>query len=116
MSALAREQFAEHVVELMQCIGPVNSKRMFGGHGIFLEGLMFALIADNELYLKVDGDSKRSFEEKGLQPFEYNKSGKLVKMSYYQAPEEVLEDQEQMRLWANRAYEAAVEAAVRKRP
>ena len=49
------KEFAEHVVDLSLCIGPVYSKRMFGGFGIFLEGLMFGLIADNVYYIKVDG-------------------------------------------------------------
>ena len=48
------KEFVSYVVELMQSIGPVHAKAMFGGHGIFLEGLMFGLIADSVLYLKVD--------------------------------------------------------------
>jgi DNA transformation protein len=48
------QEFVSYVVDMMQTIGPVYSKRMFGGHGIFLEGLMFALIADSVLYLKAD--------------------------------------------------------------
>ena len=71
---------------------------------------MFGLVADDELYLKADSESVSFFEDKGLLPFEYNKKGKLMKMSYYQAPEEIFEDPEEAKAWAQRAYETAVRA------
>ena len=108
-------EFAAYVVEIMQSVGPVYSKHMFGGHGIFLEGLMFGLIADKTLYLKVDKESKPDFTDLGLEAFSYNKNGKEMKMSYFQAPEEALEDMEVMNLWANKAYSAAIRAAVKKK-
>jgi DNA transformation protein len=108
------QEFASYVVDLMQTIGPVYSKRMFGGYGIFLEGLMFALIADSVLYLKADKESEGDFTERGLEPFTYNKKGKLMKMSYYQAPEEALEDGEIMNEWGNKGYSAALRAAAKK--
>ena len=109
------EEFVRYVVELMQSIGPVNAKRMFGGHGVFLEGLMLGLVADSTLYLKVDHETESVFKSKGLEAFTYNKKGKEFKMSYYQAPEEALEDPEEMNYWANNAYGAALRAAVKKR-
>jgi DNA transformation protein len=108
------KEFAAYVVDLMQLIGPVYAKRMFGGHGIFLENLMFALIADSTLYLKTDKENAGEFEAKGLEQFSYMKQGKECKMSYYQAPEETLEDAEAMRIWGNSAYSAALRAAARK--
>ncbi len=107
-------EFSSYVVDMMQTIGPVYSKRMFGGHGIFLEGLMFALIADNVLYLKADKENENDFVAKGLGPFTYSRKGKLTKLSYYQAPEEALEDSEIMNEWANMAYSTAVRVAVGK--
>ena len=109
------KEFVSYVVELMQSLGPVRAKGMFGGHGIFLEELMFGLIADNTLYLKVDKEIQNEFEEKELEAFTYNKKGKEFKMSYYQAPEETLEDSEEMNYWANKAYGAALRAASMKR-
>ncbi len=95
-------------------MGPVTSKRMFGGYGFFLEGLMFALMANDELYLKADNQSEHEFENLGLEPFTYHKKDKVFQMSYYQAPEDVYENPEQMTEWANRAYAAAVRAAKNK--
>lgn len=99
----------------MQSVGPVNAKRMFGGYGIFLDGLMFALIADQTLYLKADKESESDFNDRELEAFTYNKKGKEYAMSYFQAPEETLEDAEQMNIWANTAYGVALRAAAGKR-
>lgn len=104
-------EFVAYLVDLMQSVGPVRARRMFGGHGIFLDGLMFALVADATLYLKVDPESVASFQSRGLEPFRYRKKGKTLSMSYYQAPEEVLEDAGAMNAWANLAYAAALRSA-----
>jgi DNA transformation protein and related proteins len=108
-------EFADYVVEIMQSVGPVYAKRMFGGHGIFLEGLMFGLIADQTLYLKVDKESEPEFTDLALEAFSFNKNGKEMKMSYFQAPEEALEDMEVMNLWANKAYSASLRTVAKKK-
>ena len=107
--------FVDYVVELMQTIGPVNAKSMFGGHGIFLNGLMFGLIAQSILYLKIDKALEDELKARGLAAFTYNRKGKEFKMSYYQAPEEALENEEDMKLWAGKAYNAALQT-VKKKP
>ena len=106
--------FTAYVVELMQSIGPVRAKRMFGGHGIFLDDLMFGLIADNVLYLKTDDVTESEFKARDLEAFTYNKKDKILTMSYFQAPEEALEDSDEMNIWANKAYGAALRAAAKK--
>lgn len=116
MRASAEEkEFVAYVVELMQSIGPVRAKAMFGGHGIFLEDLMFALVADSVLFLKVDKQTENSFKVRGLEAFTYMKNGKEFNMSYYQAPEEVLEEGEEMSYWANMAYSAALRASKKRK-
>ena len=114
-SSPAEKEFTSHVVELMQSIGPVSAKAMFGGYGIFFEGLMFALIADSVLYLKADEETANAFKTRGLEQFTYNKKGKEFKMSYYQAPDEALEDSGEMKFWAVKAYGTALKAAAKKR-
>jgi DNA transformation protein len=109
------KEFVYYVVELMQSVGKVYAKGMFGGHGIYLEGLMFGLVADSVLYLKADKETENEFKDRGLEAFTYNKKGKEYKMSYYQAPEEALEDCEEMNIWVNKAYGAALKAASKKR-
>ena len=109
------KEFISHVVELMQSIGPVRAKGMFGGHGFFLEGLMFGLVADSVLYLKIDKETENEFKARGLEAFTYYKKGKEFKMSYYQAPEEALEDSKIMNTWASKAYSTALRVASKKR-
>jgi len=109
------KEFVSYVVDLMQSAGPVYAKSMFGGHGIYLEGLMFGLVADSVLYLKSDKETEDDFRAKGLEAFTYNKKGKEYKMSYYQAPEETLEDSEVMNFWVNKACSSALKAAAKKR-
>jgi len=81
---------------------------MFGGYGIYHNDLMFGLVADDVLYLKVDQQSEPEFIELNLSPFMYNKNGKSVQMSYYLAPEEIYNDVELANIWATKAYDAAL--------
>lgn len=108
------KEFAAYLVDLMQSVGPVRAKSMFGGHGLFLNDLMFGLVADKVLYLKVDANSEKDFIEMGLEAFTYYKKDKEFRMSYYQCPEEALEDSDEMNIWANKGYAAAIRAAAKK--
>ena len=110
-ASTSEKEFVSYVVELMQSVGPVHARSMFGGHGIYLDGLMFGLVADSVLYLKTDKVTENAFKDRGLEAFTYSKKGKEFKMSYYQAPAEALEDSEEMHSWANRAYGVALESA-----
>ena len=69
---------------------------------------MFGLVADDVLYLKADAELEEKFIARGLEPFEYVKNGKPMKMSYYMAPEEIYEDEESARDWARLCYDAAL--------
>jgi DNA transformation protein len=100
--------FAALVEDLLRPLGGVTIRRMFGGHGIFRDGVMFALIADDRLYLKTDQASRTRFEDAGLEPFVYDKQGRATVMSYYQAPDAALDDQDVMQDWATTALEAAL--------
>nr|WP_267963422.1 TfoX/Sxy family protein [Halomonas sp. MCCC 1A11062] len=101
--------------DVFELFGPITARRMFGGHGIYHDGLMFALVADETLYLKVDAHNLDDFEREGLEPFEYDKGGRVVQMSYYQAPEELFEDRELAAVWARRSFEASLRAQAGKR-
>jgi len=108
-------EFVTYVIDSMQPLGCVHAKRMFGGHGIFLQGLMFGLIADSVLYLKADKDLENDFIVRRLEAFQYQKKNKLFKISYYQVPEEALENDDVMFEWATKSYQAAIRAADKKR-
>lgn len=103
----ANHDFLNHVLDQLQSWAPVHAKAMFGGHGLYRDGLMFALIARDRLYLKADPLSLAAFEAHGLAPFTYESGGRQVALSYRQAPEVVLEDPLQMAHWAAMAYASA---------
>ncbi|MFT4175006.1 MAG: TfoX/Sxy family protein, partial [Rhodocyclaceae bacterium] len=106
-----KNQVAEHLVDAFRLFGPISLRRMFGGYGVFREGLMFGLILDHTLYLKADAANVAEFERLGLKPFEYMRQGKLIGLSYYEAPESVLEDVHEAALWARRSFDAALRKA-----
>ena len=95
--------------------GPVAIRRMFGGAGIFRDGLMFGLVADETLYLKAGDENRGDFERAGMEPFTYEGKSRQVSLGYYEVPAEVLEDAHELRLWAEKAFAVAL-AAARKKP
>lgn len=109
-SIMAASEFIENLRDVFALFGEIRVRRMFGGYGVYRDGLMFALAADEVLYLKADADSAASFIERGLPPFEYEKRGKTVRIAYYAAPDEIFDDPETARKWADLAYAAALRA------
>ncbi|MBN9081788.1 MAG: TfoX/Sxy family protein [Rhizobiales bacterium] len=98
--------------DLFRPFGPVAIKRMFGGHGIYADGLMFALEASGEVYLKVDAESLPRFEAENLPPFVYEtKHGQKHSMSYHLLPAAAYDDDDVLKHWARLALEAAYRAA-----
>jgi DNA transformation protein len=106
--------FVEFVKERMEPLGEITTRAMFGGHTVYCDGVVFALIAGGALYLKADEKNRPEFEARGLEafrPFE----GPGV-MQYYQAPPEMFEDEEALRHWAGAAVEAGRRAQAKKKP
>lgn len=103
-------EFVDYLPEVFAQFGQIQARKMFGGYGIYHSGAMFGLVADDTLYLKADESTAQYFKSKGLDQFEYDKGGKIVKMSYYLAPEEILDNPDEATIWAKRAYEAALRA------
>jgi len=108
-------QFVSYLHEVFENFGAIRTRKMFGGYGVYHGGLMFGLVADDELYLKVDKESEAEFNDLGLTPFEYQKNGKAFKMSYYLAPEGIYDDPDQANYWAELAYDAACRGQRKKR-
>jgi DNA transformation protein len=113
--AAQTSEFASFVVECLQPLGPVGARRMFGGFGIYLHGTMFALIAYDQLYLKVDDGNRSAYAAAALPPFSYRAKGKLIQLSYHEAPSEGFDDPEVLCTWARDAYAAALRASTTRR-
>jgi len=112
-----RDTLGETLIELLAPLGPVQIRRMFGGSGVFLDGLMFGLVADDVLYFKADAETSPDYETAGLEPFRYARSdGRVTAMSYWQAPERLLDEPDEMVAWARKALETARRAARKSKP
>jgi DNA transformation protein and related proteins len=109
-------EFADFVLEQMADLPKIHKRAMFGGYGIYRDGLMFALIAEQGLYFKADDALADEFIALGLGPFIFSSKGKSVAMKYYRAPESVFEQAEQMVYWSGKAYACALHAAGQKTP
>jgi len=108
--------FVEHVVETMRSLGAITAKQMFGGWGLYHDGVFFALIIEDALYLKADDGNRGEFESAGLESFVYvTKDGERIAMSYYQAPPEALDSPALMAPWARSGYAAALRARTAKK-
>ena len=107
--------FLNLALDLLQGLGDVRARRMFGGHGVFRGDLMFGLVVDDMLYLKADGGNRPRFEALGLPAFTYSRQGKTRRIAYYLVPESALEDPQLMLEWAGGALAAAERAAAKTR-
>ncbi|MFZ5862864.1 MAG: TfoX/Sxy family protein [Nitrospirota bacterium] len=98
-------KYRDYVLGQLACLGSVTGKSMFGGVGLYLDGVFFALIADDVLYFKVGPSNRADYESAGMEPF--RPFAKKSAMPYYQVPVDVLEDSDQLRAWGRKAHDAA---------
>lgn len=108
----APNEFVSHLLDLLMPIGGVTARAMFGGWGFYHGGKMFALVAYDTFYVKVDATSRAEFEHAGLQPFVYETdSGKRSVMSYHTVPAAALDSSPLLCEWAEKGIAAAMRAA-----
>lgn len=108
------DSYATSCLDVLSVVGSVRSRRMFGGHGIYHGSLMFALVADDVLYMKADEETRAVFKAAGSSPFVYaGKDGRRVTISYWEMPPEGFESPTVAERWATLALDAARRAAPR---
>jgi DNA transformation protein len=107
----------DFLIDLFADFGPVTIRRMFSGFGISADGTHFALALRGGLYLRADDQTIARFEVEGSKPFQYQTRARTVTVgSYWQLPERLYDDPEELTDWARAALAAAQRAALRKRP
>ena len=84
---------------------------MFGGAGLYRDGIMFGLVSNGDIYLKADEDTAPRFHDAGCRPFIYSRDGRSVSMTYWSLPEAALDDADVLKEWAALAYEVAMRGA-----
>ena len=103
-----KSDFVDYIIDnLSDLDGHIYSKRMFGGFGIYHNDVMFGLISNDEFFLKVNDKSVSKFTALDLKPFTYERQGKDVALSYYQAPATAIEDPEILVEWAKLSISTA---------
>jgi DNA transformation protein len=109
------DHYIAFVQDLLADFAPLRIKRMFGGAGIYSGDLFFAILVEDDLYLKVDDGNRAAYQARGIQPFVYEgKDGRRATMSYYPVPPELLDDPDALAPWARQAIDAARRTAAKQ--
>jgi DNA transformation protein len=110
------EDFLDFLKDQLRGLGPITARRMFSGAGIYCDGIIFALLLRDTLHFKVDDANRAAYEAEGMQPFTYQARGKVVRMeAYWRVPERLLDDPDEMLIWARDALAAGRRAAAGKK-
>jgi DNA transformation protein len=107
--------FVDFLLDQLSGIGPVSTRRMFSGVGLYADGVMFGLVFDDALYLKTDAESVAEFQAQGLEPFSFVRQGRRVATSFWRASDQLYEEREAMHRSAARAIIAAKRKISRSR-
>jgi DNA transformation protein len=112
---VASDSFAEFLREELAPIGRVTMRRMFGKTGVFCDGLMFGMVTDNMLYLRVDDHNREAFEEAAsFPPLSYEKKGCTIDLSFWRVPERLFDEPDELVTWARVALAAAARVAANR--
>ena len=104
-------EYRAFIEDLVEPLGHVSTRRMFGGLGVFYRGLMFALIVNDVLHFKVDKENRSDFEVLDMEPFSYIRKGKKRGLkSYWTVPVDVLDNEDEFLVWSRKAVDAALRA------
>lgn len=109
-----KSEFVEYLIEMLQPLGTIRPKSMFGGWGFYADERFFAIVADETFYVKVDDTSRAEFESRGLKPFRYEMGKAKATMDYYELPPEAMDDREILCEWSRKGLDAAVRASAKK--
>lgn len=113
---VASDSFAEFLREQLAPLGRVTLRRMFGKTGAFCDGVMFGVVADNMLYLRLDDENRAAFEEALSSPLlSYEKKGVPIDLSFCRAPERLFDDPDELVEWARVALAAARRVAAKRK-
>jgi DNA transformation protein len=105
---VASDSFAEFLREQLAPLGRVTMRRMFGMTGVFCDGLMFGVVTEDTLYFRVDDHNRAAFKEaESFPPLSYEKKGRTIDLSFWRAPERLLDEPDELITWAREALASA---------
>ncbi|PCI39741.1 MAG: hypothetical protein COB50_00750 [Thiotrichales bacterium] len=106
--ACMASDYVNYILDLLEPLGGVDAKRMFGGHSINRHGISIGLLLNDVLYLKVDDRNQSDYEEYGSKPFTYDRKDRTIVVSNWELPQEVLEDADLFLEWTEKSYQVAL--------
>ena len=113
----ASDSFAEFLHEQLAPLGRVTLRRMFGKTGVFCDGVMLGMVTDNTLYFRVDDRNRAAFQEAAsFPPLNYKKKGSTIDLSFWRAPERLMDEPDELVEWARAALAAARRVAAKRKP
>ena len=104
---MADDSFKEFVLDQLSALPDVRAKAMFGAHGIYSGEHFFGILDEGRLFFKTDAASQADYTARGMGPFTYESRGKVMTMSYHEVPPDVLEQPQELTIWARRAIQVA---------
>jgi DNA transformation protein len=112
---VASDAFSEFLIEQLALLGRITMRRMFGKTGVFCDGLMLGMVADNTLYFRVDDGNREAFKEaESFPPLNYKKQGSIIDLSFWRAPERLFDEPDELVAWARLALAAARRVAAKR--
>lgn len=108
------QSYVDYLVDLLSSWRRVTTKRIFGGHGLYADRQIFAILIEDVLYFKVDGSNRADYEAAGSEPFTYEAKGKRISVSYWRVPVDVLEDESKLAAWAQKSCRASAKVKRKK--
>jgi DNA transformation protein len=114
---VASDGFAAFLREQLAPMGRVTMRRMFGKTGVFCDGLMLGMVADDTLYFRVDDQNRAVFKEaSSFPPLNYEKGGSSIDLAFWRAPERLFDEPDELVAWARAALAAARRVAAKREP
>lgn len=105
---MANSSYIDYILDLLLPLGGIKARKMFGGVGIYKDGIFFALVTGNDIvYFKVDDITRSDYEKYESKPFTYEKNKKIIALSYWEAPVDILENRDALEVWVEKAVQAA---------
>jgi DNA transformation protein len=101
------DSFKEFVLDQLSALPDVRARAMFGAHGLYQGDHFFAILDEGRLFFKTDVASQADYTERGMPPFTYESKGKVMTMAYHEVPPDVLENPQELVLWARKAIQIA---------
>ncbi len=103
-----KKQYLAYILDTLEPHAPVTARAMFGGYGIYLNSLIIGVIVENQIYFKIDNQTRPDYEELHAEPLVFAVKNKTVTMPYMNVPESILENRDELPQWLTKAYQVAV--------